>query len=134
VNSRFKVSPKEDRTIDGITFDSKGEMKRYLGLKLAEMVGLINNLSRQTQFDVSINGKHFCTYTADFSYFDVARGTTVHEDVKTTGTAKDAAYRLRKKAAELSHGIKIEEFITGWNPALTKKKKRTRIKKVAAPK
>ena len=61
---------------------------------------------------VEIGGKHFCTYTADFVYFDVALGREVIEDSKSTGTAKDAAYRLRKKAAQLHHRINIDEVIS----------------------
>jgi len=42
---KFKVSPKADRTFDGITFDSKGEAKRYLELKLAEKAGAIKDFN-----------------------------------------------------------------------------------------
>lgn len=127
---RFKVSAKEDRTVDGITFDSKGEMKRYLDLKLAVKAGLIRDLQLQFAFQVAIGGRHYCTYTADFSYIDVPTGRVIYEDVKSTGTAKDAAYKLRKKAAELYHGVKITEFLIGWKPkALTRKKKKITVKK-----
>jgi hypothetical protein len=118
---RFKVSAKEDRTADGIVFDSKGEMNRYLDLKLAEKAGVIRDLLLQCDFVVSINDKHFCTYTADFSYIDVIADKIIYEDVKSTGTAKDAAYRLRKKAAELYYGVKITEFLVGWKPKKKKK-------------
>ena len=109
--SRFKTAPAIERTIDGITFDSKREATRYLELKLLERVGRIKDLNLQTKFPVQINGKHFCNYTADFVYFDVAKNETIIEDTKSTGTAKDAAYRLRKKAAQLAHGIKVEEVV-----------------------
>jgi hypothetical protein len=107
--SRFPVAPKIDRTVDGITFDSKKEATRYATLKLLERAGKIEDLRLQQKFPVDIKGSHFCTYTADFCYWDVDLGREVIEDTKSTGTAKDAAYRLRKKAAELSHGIKIDE-------------------------
>jgi hypothetical protein len=55
----------------------------------------------------------------------------IYEEVKSTGSVKDAAYRLRKKAAELYHGVKITEFLIGWNPKLTRKKKR--VKKISSP-
>jgi hypothetical protein len=49
-------------------------------------------------------------------------GKVIIEEVKSTGTMKDAAYRLRKKAAELYHGIEVTVYIVGWKPKrLTKK-------------
>ena len=105
--NRFKVSPVEERTIGSIVFASKKEMKRYANLLLMERAGAISQLSLQPEFKVEINGQHYCTYTADFKYFDALLDKWVIEEVKSTGTAKDAAYRLRKKAAELYHGVKI---------------------------
>ena len=108
---RFAVSAKEDRTIDGETFDSKREAARYTQLKLMQRAGLIEGLELQPFWIVEINGKRFCRFTADFSYFCKDRNRLVIEDVKSTGTAKDAAYRLRKKAAQLAFGIHVEEVI-----------------------
>lgn len=102
--SRF---PAKRTTVDGILFDSKREAKRYGELKLLEMAKLIKHLTVQPDFPVQIQGKHFCTYTADFQYEE--RGVLVVEDVKSTGTAKDTAYRLRKKAAELFYGFTVTE-------------------------
>ena len=109
--SRFAVSAKIDRTLDGIVFDSKKEASRYAELKLLERAGEILGLVMQPAFEVEINGSHFCTFTADFAYYERARLGRIIEDVKSTGTAKDSAYRLRKKAAELAHGIKVIEVI-----------------------
>ena len=108
-NNRFKVSPIEERTLGGIVFASKKEMKRYAELRLLERAGEVQDLELQPEFRVSINGEHFCTYTADFSYIE--KGQRVIEELKSTGTAKDAAYRLRKKAAELFYGIKVRVII-----------------------
>lgn len=105
--NRFKVAPIGDRTFEGIIFASKKEMMRYANLRLMERGGSISQLTLQPEFKVEINGQHFCTYTADFKYFDTLLDKWVIEEVKSTGTAKDAAYRLRKKAAELFHGIKV---------------------------
>lgn len=105
--NRFKVSAEADRTFEGIIFASKKEMMRYANLRLMERGGSISQLTCQPEFKVEINGQHFCTYTADFKYFDTLLDKWVIEEVKSTGTAKDAAYRLRKKAAELFHGIKV---------------------------
>jgi hypothetical protein len=104
--SRF---PAVRTTVDGITFASKREAKRYGELRLLERADVICDLAVQPAFPVSINGLHYCTYTADFSYLEVEGARPVIEDVKSSGTRKDAAYRLRKKAAELYYGIKITE-------------------------
>jgi hypothetical protein len=108
---RFPRAPIEERRIDGITFDSKKEATRYATLRLLERAGKIEDLRLQQKFPVEIGGEHFCTYTADFVFFDVALGRDVIEDVKSSGTSKDAAFRLRRKAAELSHRIKIDEVL-----------------------
>lgn len=108
-NNRFKVSPEVERTIDGIVFASKKETKRYAELRLLERAGEVQDLELQPEFRVSINDQHYCTYTADFAYTE--KGERVIEELKSTGTAKDAAYRLRKKAAELFYGIKVRVII-----------------------
>jgi hypothetical protein len=110
--SRFQVAPKEQRTVDGVVFASKKEATRYGLLKLRERIGEITDLKLQPKFPIEIAGKPFATYSADFSYFDRLLGKTVIEDVKSKGgTEKDAAFRLRKKAAELAHGIEVVEVL-----------------------
>src|SRR6185503_13093134 len=109
--SRFQVAPKIERTLDGITFASKKEATRYATLKLLERAGKIRDLKLQPKFPVEINGRPFTIYSADFSYYDRELGRVVIEDSKSTGTAKDAAYRLRRKAAELAHGIVVVEVL-----------------------
>jgi hypothetical protein len=110
VPSRF---PAKRTTVDGITFDSKREAKRYGELRLLERAGEIRALQIQPAFLVWIKDELFCTYTADFQYIDLRRSPDGHrmviEDCKSSGTAKDTAYRLRKKAAELFYGIKVTE-------------------------
>lgn len=107
--NRFNVSPVEERTLGGVVFASKKEMKRYAELQLLQRAGEVQDLELQPEFRVSINDQHFCTYTADFAYTE--KGQRVIEELKSTGTAKDAAYRLRKKAAELFYGIKVKVII-----------------------
>ena len=98
-------------TIDGITFDSKKEGKRYRDLKLLQRSKMISNLKLQPEFKFIINSKpvkmmngHTAKYTADFSYIE--NGKTVYEDVKGV---KTEAYRLRKAITEHIYGIKITE-------------------------
>ena len=124
---RFKVSPKSERTWDGIVFDSKTEMKRYIDLKMLERAGVIKDLQLQPEFPVYIAGELFCTYTADFQYFNNDVQQWITEDAKTTGTMMDKAFKLRCKAAELYHGIKVTIVING--KALTKKRRERKVKK-----
>ena len=110
---RFPVAPKEARTLDGVVFASKGEMKRYAHLKIREKLGEITDLVLQPAWPVEINGVYFTTYTADFAYFDHRLSRRVIEDVKSAGgTDKDPAFKLRRKAAQLAHGIVVTEVVT----------------------
>lgn len=85
---KYNVSDSSQRTINGITFDSKAEMKRYTELKILEKQGRISNLSLQPKFllheafiDVTGKKNRAVYYIADFQYSDSA-GNTVIEDVK----------------------------------------------------
>jgi len=99
--SRFPVVSKERRTVDGVTFDSQKEARRYSELCLLEKAGQISELEIQPLFRVAINGQPYCKFTPDFLYRE--GGKIVAEDVKSSGTAKDPAYRLRLKAARLAY-------------------------------
>lgn len=107
---RFPRSPKEQRTCEGIVFDSKREMQRWQKLKFKEIAGLIFDLKRGISYPVEINGKPFCKYTPDAEY-KTAEGQIVFEDVKSSGTRKDKAYRLRKSAFELFYSVQVTEIL-----------------------
>ncbi len=93
-------------TVDGITFDSKKEARRYSELKLLEKAGHIRNLELQPKYRCEIDGKLICTYKADFRYFTDER--KVVEDVKGM---KTPIYRLKKKLVEaLFPGTTITEI------------------------
>ena len=113
MSARFPVSPTHARTLDGICFDSKREMQRYAELKMLERAGEITKLELQPAFQTFVSGKPFCRFTADFSYWKDNGTALVIEEVKSTGTQKDAAYRLRKKAAELQYGFTVVEVVKG---------------------
>ena len=108
--NRFAVAPKAARTLDGVVFDSKKEASRYAELKLLQRAGQISELQLQPSWVVEINGQRLCRYSCDFSYLDKERGFVL-EEVKSSGSVKDAAYKLRRRAAELAYGIKIVEVI-----------------------
>ena len=115
-NNKYKAVK---TTIDGITFDSKREAKRYTELKLLENTGMITHLELQPKYDIIINGVKICSYRADFSYYTVReenreqytnskgewivptktgdREGQIIEDVKGF---KTPIYRLKKKLVE----------------------------------
>jgi Protein of unknown function (DUF1064). len=86
--------------IDGITFDSKSEAKRYEELKLLQRGGAIQNLSLQPRFMLQEGFVNIDTgkkeraieYVADFQYDEGDR--TVVEDVKGFKTAD---YKIKRK-------------------------------------
>jgi hypothetical protein len=47
---KYRVSPRDERTVDGITFASKREMMAFLKLQQLEKAGAIQNLRRQVRF------------------------------------------------------------------------------------
>lgn len=103
----------------GIVFDSEKEMRRYCELKIKLRVGLIRDLRLQVRFELmpaeKLHGetrvKPATVYIADFVYFDVERGKTVIEDVKSEKTAKLSDYRNKKHAMKSLLGLDIEEYI-----------------------
>lgn len=109
--------------VDGITFDSMKEAKRYKELSLMERSGAIQDLQRQVKFvlipaqrEPDTIGKkggihkgklieRECAYVADFVYQE--NGKTVVEDTKGMKT-KD--YIIKRKLMLYVHGIKIKEI------------------------
>lgn len=110
-------------TLDGITFDSKKEARRYLDLHLLLEAGEISDLQRQVKYvlippqrEPDIIGPRGgvkpgklieteCSYIADFVYKD-KDGKTIIEDTKGFKT-KD--YIIKRKLMLFIHGIKIHE-------------------------
>lgn len=97
--------------VDGITFDSKAEAKRYQELRLLEKGGAISDLQRQVTFiliPAQYKGKtcmeRACKYIADFVY--VENGNRIVEDVKG---AKTQEYIIKRKLMLYIYGIMIRE-------------------------
>jgi len=86
-------------TINGTTFDSAKEAKRFLELQLLEQHGIIQNLSLQPSFEIVITKK----YKADFQYTE--DGQTIIEDVKGFLTKEYITKRkfFRKQYPNLVH-------------------------------
>lgn len=97
--------------VDGESFDSVKEYRRWCELKLLERAGKIVDLKKQVKFELippqKVDGKiaeRACTYVADFVYRE--DGKTVVEDTKGYKT-KD--YIIKRKLMLWVHGIRIKE-------------------------
>ena len=115
--------------VDGITFDSRREARRYQELKMLERCGAISDLQRQVEYELiptqrekstrvytkgrkkgqPIEGKIIekaVTYIADFVYKDNLTGKVVVEDAKGMRTRD---YILKRKMCLYLLGIRIQE-------------------------
>lgn len=90
--------------VDGITFASAKEARRYSELKLLEKAGVIRNLELQSKFPIIINGIKCFSWLADFVYFE--GDDRIIEDCKGFRTPM---YRLKRKCVIAMYGVKILE-------------------------
>jgi hypothetical protein len=91
--------------VDGITFDSLKEAKRWDYLTLLQRAGELSELRRQVRIPCIVNGALICTYIADFVYRD-KDGVEITEDAKGF---KTDIYRLKKKLVAACRSIEIVE-------------------------
>ena len=91
--------------VDGITFDSQREAKRYSELKLLQRAGQISHLELQPAFKLSVGDRPVrfasgrqAVYRADFAYWDGKK--RVVEDAKGFRTAE---YKLKRAIVEAMH-------------------------------
>ena len=102
--------------LDGFTFDSQKEARRYSELKLLVRVGQISALELQKSFvlaeSVKFNNepraKPAIRYVADFAYME--NGVMIVEDVKSKATKSLPVYRMKKHLMKSVHGIEIQEI------------------------
>lgn len=98
--NKYNVSVKEERTVDGIVFDSKKEANRYKELKILERGKVIKDLKLQPNFPLLESFKYKgklirgVKYYADFSYYDNEVKKWIIEDVKGK---KTDVYMLKVK-------------------------------------
>lgn len=99
-------------TVDGITFDSKREARRWQQLLLLERAGKIADLRRQVP--IMLEGRDGPVLTSkgrqmrltlDFAYTDLATGLTVFEDAKGKPTRD---YEVRRGVAA-AQGVEVVE-------------------------
>jgi hypothetical protein len=86
--------------MDGIRFDSRAELDRYLELKMLARSGAVANIELQPEYvllDRFVHPEHGklgpLRYRADFRYQETATGKTIVEDVK--GHRTDV-YRIKR--------------------------------------
>ncbi|TCB77455.1 DUF1064 domain-containing protein [Acinetobacter sp. ANC 4173] len=111
--NKFKAEKVE---LDGMTFDSKKEHRRYIELKVMQQRGEIRDLKHHTKFELApktkIEGekraKPALRYFADFTYYRIT-GEFVVEDVKSVATRKLASYRNKKHLMKTVHNIDVRE-------------------------
>ena len=95
--------------IDGITFDSQKEAKRYFELKLLLRAGKIKDLTLQPEYLLQdsfvLNDKthRAIKYVSDFRYLQ--NGVIIVEDVKGF---KTEIYKMKKKLFLFRYGSEIE--------------------------
>lgn len=107
--NKFNVSPKEQRTIDGITFDSKKEMVYYQELLLRKKAKDITGFERQVPFVLqesfidNAGKKHReIIYIADF-ILEYPNGKKEVQDIKASKGFTTALYKLKKKMLLYKH-------------------------------
>lgn len=104
------VKPKKNKygavrkEVDGHSFHSTGEAKRYLMLKQEQELGMISFLLIQKKYPLIVNGVHIEDYVADFVYMD--EGRLVIEDFKGYRTP---VYEIKKKLMFALYGAEILE-------------------------
>ncbi len=110
---------------NGISFDSKKEMQRYIVLRQAEKDGLISDLELQPQYELipkvtETYVKHLktkdkecertvqlpITYKGDFRY--TKEGVTVVEDVKASAYMLDPKFLIKEKLFRWRFGFSIK--------------------------
>lgn len=90
--------------VDGQSFASKREAKRFGQLRLMEKGGLIADLKTQVRYPLDVNGQPICHYIADFTYMEA--GELVVEDSKGYRTPE---FILKSKLMRAVHGITVRE-------------------------
>ena len=102
--------------MDGMTFDSKKEHKRYIELKAMQQRGEIRDLQHHTKFELApktkLEGekraKPALRYFADFTYYMIS-GEYIVEDVKSAATRKKDSYRNKKHLMKTVLNIDVRE-------------------------
>ena len=103
----------QKKTVDGLTFDSILEARRYTVLKSRLEAGTISDLRLQPHYTImegykDLSGTYIrpVQYIADFSYIN-ADGKRIAEDTKGVRTE---AYAIKRKLVRDRFGVEIVEI------------------------
>lgn len=103
----------QKKTVDGITFDSILEARRYTVLKSRLEAGTISDLRLQPHYTImegykDLSGTYIrpVQYIADFSYIN-ADGKRIVEDTKGVRTE---AYAIKRKLVRDRFGVEVTEI------------------------
>lgn len=105
--------------VDGISFDSSTESRRYLELKELNDKGIIRELELQKKFCIipKVGKERASFYICDFYYID-EDGYEIVEDVKSPATAKDKVFLLKRKLMLWQYPDIVFQIVmyskTGW--------------------
>jgi len=96
--------------VEGVTFDSKGELKRWVQLCLMQENGLISDLKRQVRYElcppIKLAGEKRASavkYVVDFQYV-TDKGELRLEDLKGFDTPVS---RLKRRLVKHLHGLDV---------------------------
>lgn len=97
--------------VDGITFDSAKESRRWSDLCLLQRAGKIKGLARQVPYPLIVNGVTVAKLVADFIYYDNDKPgePLVVEDTKSDFTRKLPMWRLKSKMFAAQYGFPVRE-------------------------
>lgn len=99
--------------VDGITFDSAKEARRWQQLRLEERAGNIRDLKRQVPFPITSTNSHngarvaVAKYFADFTYWRIQPDGDELYVVEDAKGVRTDVFNLKKKLVEQEHGIEI---------------------------
>lgn len=94
--------------VNGVTFDSALESRRFAELQILEKAGVIRSLERQSVFPIVVNGVKVCKMIVDHTFFE--GNTRVVEETKSKPT-RTPVYRLKVKLLKATQpGITFREY------------------------
>jgi hypothetical protein len=103
---KYGTAPVEERTYEGVVFDSKGEKNRWCALLWEQCIGDISELERQVEYRLEVNGVLIAKYRPDFRYR--RDGALVVEDFKSKPT-RTRAYLMKRRIMKALYGIDVLE-------------------------
>lgn len=96
--------------IDGVTYDSKKEVKAMADLSWRQHLGEITDLKYHQRYRLEVRGVHVCDYEADFTFREHVPPVRFRV-VDCKGYKRGAAwvmFQIKRKLMLACHGIEVE--------------------------